>query len=218
MRFDWTRGLVLATVAAITWGCNQAPQPEIDAANTALERARGSQAAQHAGNSLREAEQSKAALDNEIQAQSQAWFKSYDRARELALETKAAAERASAEAIAARDVADRKSEARNKAAAEKRAEANRAAAAADVQPPVKIKDVAPIYPAIAKAAGVEGTVTIAAAIDANGYVTGTSVLRSVPMLNQAALDAVKEWQYQPQRVGGKAVPSMVTVNVKFVRS
>jgi TonB family protein len=40
----------------------------------------------------------------------------------------------------------------------------------------------------------------------------------VPMLNQAALDAVKEWQYEPQRVGGKAVPSMVTVNVNFVRS
>jgi TonB family protein len=217
MRFDRTRGLALATVAAITWGCNQAPQPEIDAANTALERARGSQAAQYAGGSMREAEQSKAALDNEIQAQSEAWFKSYDRARDLALETKAAAERASAEAITARDAADRKNAAL-RLRLEKRAEANRVAAAADVQPPVKIKDVTPIYPAIAKAAGVEGTVTIAAAIDANGYVTGTSVLRSVPMLNQAALDAVKEWQYQPQRVGGKAVPSMVTVNVKFVRS
>jgi TonB family protein len=216
MRFDWTRGLALASVAAITWGCNQAPQPEIDAANTALERARGTQAAQYAGGPMREAEQSKAALDSELQAQSEAWVKSYDRARELALETKASAERASAESIKARDEVDRKSEAR-RAAAEKRAAAS-PAAAADVQPPVKIKDVAPIYPAIAKAAGVEGTVTIAAAIDANGYVTGTSVLRSVPMLNQAALDAVKEWQYQPQRVGGKAVPSMVTVNVKFVRS
>ena len=52
----------------------------------------------------------------------------------------------------------------------------------------------------------------------NGNVTGTSVVRSVPLLNQAALNAVKEWQYQPQRVGGKAVPSVVTVNVNFVRS
>jgi protein TonB len=216
MRFDWTRPLALATVAVLTWGCNQAPQPEIDAANTALERARSIQAPKHAGDSMREAEQAKAALDAEMQAQSAAWFKSYDRARELALETKAAAERASTESVAARDAADRAREAR-RTATRKSTETNRTAAA-DIQPPVKIKDVAPVYPAIAKAAGVEGTVIIAAAIDANGNVTGTSVLRSVPMLNQAALDAVKEWQYQPQRVGGKAVPSMVTVNVRFVRS
>ena len=85
-------------------------------------------------------------------------------------------------------------------------------------PPVRIKGDAPVYPAIAREAGVEGTVTIAAKIDANGNVTGTSVVRSVPLLNQAALDAVKDWQYQPQRVGGKAVPSVVTVNVNFVRS
>jgi TonB family protein len=216
MQFDWTRGLALASVAAITWGCSQPPQPEIDAANTALERARGIQAGYYASGSMSDAEQSKAALDSEMQAQSEAWVKSYDRARDLALETKTAAERASVEATTARDEADRKSEAR-KVAAEKRAAASRAASA-EVEPPVKIKDVAPVYPAIAKAAGVEGTVTIAAAIDSNGYVTGASVLRSVPMLNKAALDAVKEWQYQPQRVGGKAVPSMVTVNVKFVRS
>jgi TonB family protein len=217
MRFDATRALAIAAIAAMTWGCNQAPQPEIDAANTAIERARGSQAPQYAGNSMREAEQAKTALDAEMQAQSEAWFKSYDRARELALETKAAAEHASSEAVAARDAADQKNAAL-RLRLEKRAEANRVAAAADVQPPVKIKDVTPVYPTIAKAAGVEGTVTIAAAIDANGNVTGVSVLRSVPMLNQAALDAVKEWQYQPQRVAGKAVPSMVTVNVKFVRS
>ena len=72
--------------------------------------------------------------------------------------------------------------------------------------------------AIARAAGVEGTVTIAAVVDASGQVTGTSVVRSVPLLNQAALDAVKEWQFEPQRVGGRAVPTMVTVNVNFVRS
>ena len=87
-----------------------------------------------------------------------------------------------------------------------------------MQPAVKIRGDVPDYPRIARAAGIEGTVTIAAAVDAKGNVTGTSVLRSVPLLNQAALDAVKEWQFQPQRVGGKAVPSMVTVNVNFVRS
>jgi len=216
MRFDSVRGLALATVATVTWGCNQAPQPEIDAANTALERAHGSQAQRYAGDSLREAEQAKAALDREIEAQSQAWIKSYDHARQLALETKDAADRASVEAVAARDKADKTTVLR-RASAPKRKSENREADA-EVQPAVKIKGEAPAYPSIARSAGVEGTVTIAAAVDANGNVTGTSVLRSVPLLNQAALDAVKEWQFEPQRVGGKAVPTMVTVNVNFVRS
>ena len=68
MRFDATRALAIAAIAAMTWGCNQAPQPEIDAANTAIERARGSQAPQYAGNSMREAEQAKTALDAEMTA------------------------------------------------------------------------------------------------------------------------------------------------------
>jgi TonB family protein len=214
MRFDWTRGLALATVAAMTWGCNQAPQPEIDAANTAIERARGSQAPQFASDSMREAEQAKAALDTEVQAQSSAWIKSYDRARELALETKDAADRASVEAVSARGKSDRSTVLRRTSAPKRTSKS----VEAEVVPPVKVKGDAPVYPAIARAAGVEGTVTIAAAIDANGNVTGTSVVRSVPLLNQAALDAIKEWQYQPQRIRGKAVPSMVTVNVNFVRS
>jgi TonB family protein len=216
MRFDWTRGWALATVAAVTWGCNQPPQPEIDVANTALERAKGSQASQYASDSMREAEQSKAALDSEMLTQSQAWFKSYDRARELALETKDAADRASVEAVAARDKADKSAVLRRTAAPKRDADGRKTEAA--IEPAVKIKGDAPAYPAIARAAGVEGTVTIAAAIDANGNVTGTSVVRSVPLLNQAALDAVKEWQFEPQRVGGRAVPSMVTVSVNFVRS
>jgi TonB family protein len=216
MRFDWTRGLALATVAAVAWGCNQPPQPEIDAANTALNRALGSQAPKYATDSMREAEQSKAALDREIDAQSRAWIKSYDRARELALETKDAADRASVEAVSARDKADRSAVLRRTAATRRGAD-NRTAETA-VQPAVKIKGDAPAYPAIARAAGVEGTVTIAAVVDARGQVTGTSVVRSVPLLNQAALDAVKEWQFEPQRVGGRAVPTTVTVNVNFVRS
>jgi TonB family protein len=125
--------------------------------------------------------------------------------------TTAPAERAVADATLARD------EARPKAV-RRRAPRRTGNVEANVQPAVKVKGDVPVYPRIARAAGVEGTVTIAAAVDAKGNVTGTSVLRSVPLLNQAALDAVKEWQFQPQRVGGKAVPSMVTVNVNFVRS
>ena len=163
---------------------------------------------------MREAEQAKAELDRELQAQSEAWLKSYDRARQLALETKDAADRASVEATAARDRNDRSNVLRRRAALKKSATRD----AEVVTPPVKIKGDVPAYPAIAKAAGVEGTVTIAARVDRNGTVTGTSVVRSIPLLNQAALDAVKEWQFEPQRVGGKPVPTTVTVNVNFVRS
>jgi protein TonB len=192
------------------------PQPEIDAATTALDRARGSQAGQYASKSLTEAEQAKSALDTELLAQEQAWFKSYDRARELAIEAKHAADQASIEAVSARDAADRPRLKLARRGLAARADAARASAV--VEEPVKIKDVEPIYPAIAREAGVEGTVTIQATIDKDGNVSAYNVLRSVPLLNQAALDAVKEWQYRPQMVNGKPVQSVVTVNVNFVRS
>lgn len=214
MRTNWTRGVAAAAVAGMSWACNQAPQPEIDAARIAVERARDSQAPQHAAEAMREAELARLELEEELTRQQQAWLRSYDRTRELALETKAAAERATSEAIAVRDEAERLrigAEARRMAARTEPLDAV-------VEPPVKIKDVPPVYPEIAKAANVEGTVTIQAHIDTAGYVTGTSVIQSVPLLNQAALDAVKAWQYRPQTVNGRAVPSVVTVNVKFVRS
>lgn len=216
MRGNWTRNLALAGVAAVTWGCNMPPQPEIDAANTALDRARGSQADRYAGKAMTEAEQAKSALDNELQAQDQAWFKSYDRARELAIDVKRAADQASIDAVSARNEADRPRLKLTRRASNARADAERASAV--VEEPVKIKDVAPIYPAIAREAGVEGTVTIQATIDKDGYVSAYNVVRSVPLLNQAALDAVKEWQYRPQLVNGQPVTSVVTVNVNFVRS
>jgi protein TonB len=179
-----------------------------------VERARDSQAPQHAAEAMREAELARLDLEEELTKQQQAWLKSYDRARELALETKASAERATSEAIAVRDEAERV----RVNLETRRMVARTESLDAVVEPPVKIKDVAPVYPEIAKVANVEGTVTIQAHIDKTGYVTGTSVIQSVPLLNQAALDAVKEWQYRPQTVNGKAVPSVVTVNVKFVRS
>jgi protein TonB len=211
MRWSWTRNVALAGVAAVTWGCNQPPQPEIEAANTALERARGSQASKYASAPMKEAEEAKAALDQEMQAQGRAWVKSYDRARELALETKNAADRASVDAAAARDTGDRPARLKLES---RRATVERAV----IEDPVKIKDVAPVYPAIARDAGVEGTVTIQATIDKDGYVSAYNVVRSVPLLNQAAVDAVKQWEYRPQTVGGKPVKSVVTVNVNFRRS
>ncbi len=81
--------------------------------------------------------------------------------------------------------------------------------------PRKIHDVAPTYPPIASSAHVEGVVIIEAVIAVDGTVRDARVLRSVPLLDRAALDAVKQWRYAPTRLGGVAVPVIVTVTVQF---
>jgi periplasmic protein TonB len=81
--------------------------------------------------------------------------------------------------------------------------------------PRKLHDVAPAYPTIARTANVEGIVIIEAVIAVDGSVRDARVLRSVPLLDRAALDAVKQWRYAPTRLGGVAVPVIVTVTVQF---
>jgi protein TonB len=81
--------------------------------------------------------------------------------------------------------------------------------------PRKIHDVAPRYPELAQHAGVQGMVIIEAVIAVDGSVRDARVLRSVPLLDHAALDAVKQWRYAPTRLGGVAVPVIVTVTVQF---
>jgi protein TonB len=81
--------------------------------------------------------------------------------------------------------------------------------------PRKVHDVAPSYPAIARAAGVDGTVIVEAVIAVDGSVRDARVLKSIPLLDRAALDAVKQWRYAPTRLNGVAVPVIVTVTVRF---
>lgn len=54
-----------------------------------------------------------------------------------------------------------------------------------------------------------------AMIDANGRVREARVLRSIPLLDQAAIDAVGTWEYTPTLLGGEAVPVILTVTVRF---
>ncbi len=56
---------------------------------------------------------------------------------------------------------------------------------------------------------------IEATIDPGGKVTKTRVLRSIPLLDQAALDAVRKWEYEPTMLNGVAVPVIMTVTVNF---
>jgi TonB family protein len=85
----------------------------------------------------------------------------------------------------------------------------------DVRPPRFVKHVPPVYPEIAKAAGVEGTVILSVRTGPDGKVENIMVLRSVPLLDQAAIDAVRQWVYESVVVDGKAVPAVFTQTVRF---
>jgi protein TonB len=84
-----------------------------------------------------------------------------------------------------------------------------------VRVPVRIQYVAPTYPAIAQQARVQGIVIVEATIGVDGRVQDAKVLRSIPLLDQAALDAVRQWRYTPTLLGGVPVPVIMTVVVTF---
>lgn len=75
--------------------------------------------------------------------------------------------------------------------------------------------VEPVYPPDARKKGVAGTVSIQAIIGKDGHVSDLKVLSGPPMLQQAAVDAVKQWVYRPYRNNGEAVEVETTINVIF---
>jgi periplasmic protein TonB len=87
-----------------------------------------------------------------------------------------------------------------------------------VQAPRKIVDVRPIYPEIARIAHVEGTVVLEAIVDPAGRVDHLRVVTSVPLLDTAALDAVRRWRYTPSVLNGQPIAVLMTVTVRFTLS
>jgi len=84
-----------------------------------------------------------------------------------------------------------------------------------VPAPKKIKDVKPIYPPLAMSAGVQGIVILEATIDTDGSVVDARVLRSIPLLDNAAIDAVRQWQFTPTLLNGQPTPIIMSVTVNF---
>lgn len=84
-----------------------------------------------------------------------------------------------------------------------------------VRPPRRIAYVAPEYPPLAQAARVEGDVQLDAIIGVNGTIQQVRVLRPAPLLEAAAIDAVRQWRYTPTLLNGTPVPVVMTVTVSF---
>jgi len=98
--------LILALGLAVTVsGCGTPPAADIDAAKTAITNATVAGASDYASASLTLAQDAQAALDAELKAQEGKWFKSFDKAKELAVAAKAAGERATADAASGKEKA-----------------------------------------------------------------------------------------------------------------
>ncbi len=75
--------------------------------------------------------------------------------------------------------------------------------------------MAPEYPKPAREAGVQGTVVVAALVCRDGQVLDTRILKSVPMLDQAASDAVRQWRFRPALRDGMPVATWIEVPIRF---
>jgi TonB family protein len=198
--------------------CSAPPTAEADAARQSLASASSAGADKYAAASLQEAQVAQAALDAELKAQEGKLIKSYDRARELAVSAKTAADKATTDATSARERVEAEETRKAKAAAARREQLAKAIrVGGQIRPPIRIKEVAPVYPAIARSARVQGDVVIEATIDEEGNVADARVVKSVPLLDQAALDAIRQWHYQPTLLNGVPTAVVTTVTVKFTQ-
>ncbi len=85
----------------------------------------------------------------------------------------------------------------------------------NIRRPEKVFDVRPVYPDLALRARIQGIVIIEATIGTTGLVENAVVLRSIPLLDRAALDAVRQWRFTPTLLNGVPVPIIITVTVQF---
>jgi protein TonB len=75
--------------------------------------------------------------------------------------------------------------------------------------------VEPQYPADAKARHIQGPVVLDIQVLGDGAVGNVAVVSGDPLLTQSAINAVKQWRYQPESANGQAIESQARVTVKF---
>jgi len=78
-----------------------------------------------------------------------------------------------------------------------------------------INKITPVYPAIAKAAHVQGQVVLHAIISKTGTIENLTVESGPPMLRQAAIDGVRQWRYKPYLLNGEPTEVDTTITVNF---
>ena len=83
------------------------------------------------------------------------------------------------------------------------------------RPATKVKHVSPVYPSAARDAKITGVVVLEARVGEDGRVVDAKVLRSIPELDQAAIDAVKEWEYVPLLLNGVPAAFTMTTTIQF---
>jgi protein TonB len=81
-----------------------------------------------------------------------------------------------------------------------------------------IRQVKPVYPPLAKAARVQGTVKFEATIGKDGTIQNLHMISGPPLLVQAAMQAVQQWQYKPTLLNGEPVEVLTTIDVNFTLS
>lgn len=85
----------------------------------------------------------------------------------------------------------------------------------NIKTPMKVRDVKPVYPPEAQVNRVQGVVILETILDSNGRVAAARILRSIPLLDQAALEAVKQWEFTPTLLNGTPTAILMTVTVNF---
>jgi TonB family protein len=83
-----------------------------------------------------------------------------------------------------------------------------------IKNPVKVLDVPAVLPETARRAGVSGTVLVEVTVGSEGLVKDAKVLRSIPLLDAAALAAVRQWRYEPTLLNGVPVAVITTAAVQ----
>jgi protein TonB len=87
---------------------------------------------------------------------------------------------------------------------------------AELDPPVPVRTVPPVFPLDMRRANVSGVVTINCLVDPHGEVQDLKVVKSTNVaFVQAALDALKKWRFKPAQRDGSAVPIRVTIPIRF---
>ncbi len=87
--------------------------------------------------------------------------------------------------------------------------------ASELQQAKLVTSAIPVYPVLDKRGRVEGTVRLTATIDKEGMVEKLETVSGHPILEQAAVEAVKKWRYRPTMLNGEPVEVITTIDVVF---